>query len=327
MPRCSDDSSIAQPIAAPMTRPSSSATNVVNVGSSKPSSHSLVASSRRRGPTREKTGERPWCSGSDDVQPAEDRDVAALGAPDREPGRRRERSRRPPARRGSRGRAAARTRPGTRRRRAPRRSPARGRNGWSRPSSTQPAGGEAVEVADDLGLARRRGRRPRPTCSDPTTAARGRAEQVADHLAAAHRDGTRRAVLGRRVASISARVAAGSSNRGVEPGLHDALRPMASGEQPRRVVDERRRVNGRMSSRPRRSTSARDRRRTTPGAHHAADPQVVVELDEVGALADGDAPAIVTRRASPAGFGWRRRRRPGARRRTRRGCAPRRRGR
>ena len=47
-------------------------------------------------------------------------------------------------------------------------------------------------------------------------------------------------------------------------------------------------------------------------AHHALDAELVVELDEVGPLADGDPAAIVTARASPAGCGSPPRRPPGA---------------
>ena len=43
-----------------------------------------MASSRVAGPTREKTGERTWCSPQHDLEAAEDRDVAPLGAADDE---------------------------------------------------------------------------------------------------------------------------------------------------------------------------------------------------------------------------------------------------
>ena len=100
----------------------------------------------------EKTGERTWCSPSDDVEPAEDGDVAPLGASD---GRSRAASRTtssaPPAR-GSRGRAAGRTRAGTRHRRAPDPSAGRRRSGSIAPASTQPAAASPYRSRTSSGL-------------------------------------------------------------------------------------------------------------------------------------------------------------------------------
>ena len=85
MPWCSDDTSIAQPTAEPTTRPSISATKVVNFGSSKSSSHSATASSieGQRDHREDRRGD--LVLGERDLEPAEGDDVAALRPADDHP--------------------------------------------------------------------------------------------------------------------------------------------------------------------------------------------------------------------------------------------------
>ena len=87
-------------------------------------------------------------------------------------------------------------------------------------------------------------------------------------------------------ASISARVAAGSSNRGSSPGVARrcarwrAARRRAAASMTSASTDlERRDLDAGHATHP-------------PAAHHAPDAEAVVELDEVGALARRDAAAV-----------------------------------
>ena len=83
----------------------------------------------------------------------------------------------------------------------------------------------------------------------------------------------------------------GAPRGGGRQGLKSAPRACAS---PRALV--------RVRAIPAVASPLRVRPGASAAAHHAPDPQLVVELDEVGPQADGEPAAVGAARASPSGF-------------------------
>ena len=233
MPRCSEDSSIPQPTANPTTAPSCSTTNVVKAGSSKSASMSATEASTVGGVCIENTGERPGAR-ERDVDAPQRRDVAALGEPERQAGRDRERLARVR-------RLADRVdvllpepdaEPGVHELRVGR--------GHDRVVAggalVHPAArGEPVQIADRLGLDHRVTGPLDPAVRSPHRRAR-RTQQIAHELVAAMRDGPGRPVDRRDRRDLAPGGGGVLVGRG-QARLRQPLDAVAGGQQPARAVE------------------------------------------------------------------------------------------